>query len=240
MSEPFLARWSRKKIEAEREADREAAPASEPAAAETSRDHESSAAPPAQAADAENDQASQVDLAALPPIESIGPATDIRAFLQAGVPSELTRAALRRVWTSDPTIRDFIGIAENQWDFASETGVPGFGPLKAIDEVRRLAAQVASEVERSAPAVDPAEPATASEQPLESIDSKSAEAGLDAKREDIAAISQDQRRQNEPPSPAAASIVQRNEADAAPQNENQKDEHSALPTRRVHGRALPE
>ena len=69
------------------------------------------------------------DPASLPPIESIAADTDIIAFLGAGVPAELTRAALRRAWTNDPAVRDFIGIAENQWDFNDPDAIPGFGPL---------------------------------------------------------------------------------------------------------------
>ncbi len=81
------------------------------------------------------------DPASLPPIESITAGSDIRAFLQSGVPADLTKAALRRVWTTDPAIRDFIGIAENQWDFTDPTAMPGFGPLEATDDVRELVAQ---------------------------------------------------------------------------------------------------
>jgi hypothetical protein len=83
-----------------------------------------------------------IDLTELPPIESITATTDIRAFLAPGVPLELTRAALRRAWVVDPKIRSFIGIAENQWDFTAPETIPGFGPLKAIDDVRRLVADV--------------------------------------------------------------------------------------------------
>ena len=57
------------------------------------------------------------DLASLPSIESIAGDTDVGAFLQSGVPAELARAALRRAWANDPAIRDFVGVAENQWDF---------------------------------------------------------------------------------------------------------------------------
>jgi hypothetical protein len=73
------------------------------------------------------------DLASLPSIDSITADTDIVAFLKAGVPNELARAALRRAWTSDPAIRDFIGIAENQWDFNDPNGIFGFGPLDATE-----------------------------------------------------------------------------------------------------------
>src|ERR1700730_16737421 len=53
----------------------------------------------------------------VPSIESIVAESDVRAFLAPGVPPELTRAALRRAWSADPKIRDFIGLSENSWDF---------------------------------------------------------------------------------------------------------------------------
>ena len=76
------------------------------------------------------------DPASLPPIESIVASSDVRPFLAAGVPPELTRAALRSAWAADPAIRDFVGIAESQWDFNQADAIPGFGPL-AIAEYRR-------------------------------------------------------------------------------------------------------
>src|ERR1700756_5749582 len=54
------------------------------------------------------------DPASLPSIDSIVADTDIVGFLQSGVPAELTRAALRQAWLTDPAIRDFIGVADNQ------------------------------------------------------------------------------------------------------------------------------
>jgi hypothetical protein len=87
------------------------------------------------------------DPASLPSLESIAADTDIGAFLRSGVPAELTRAALRRAWASDPAIRDFIGIAENQWDFNDPDGIPGFGPLLVTDDARAVLPQVSSELE---------------------------------------------------------------------------------------------
>ncbi|MEQ1612029.1 MAG: DUF3306 domain-containing protein, partial [Hyphomicrobiaceae bacterium] len=46
-------------------------------------------------------------------------------FLQKGVPDALQRMALRRMWSLDPAIRDFVEVAENQWDFNAVGGVPG-------------------------------------------------------------------------------------------------------------------
>ncbi len=76
----------------------------------------------------------------LPPIELINAASDVRAFLAPGVPEELTRAALRRAWATDPTIRDFVGLAENQWDFTNPDSIPGFGTLEFTDDIRRMVA----------------------------------------------------------------------------------------------------
>jgi Protein of unknown function (DUF3306) len=73
------------------------------------------------------------DPVSLPSIESIVADTDIRLFLREGVPAELTRAALRTAWSADPAIRDFVGIAENQWNFNDQACIPGFGPLEAAD-----------------------------------------------------------------------------------------------------------
>ncbi|MEA3134234.1 MAG: hypothetical protein QOG17_2080 [Gammaproteobacteria bacterium] len=79
------------------------------------------------------------DPASLPALQSITAGTDIRSFLGSSVPVELTKAALRRAWVTDPAIRDFIGIAESQWDFNDPTAMPGFGPLIAGNDFQGLA-----------------------------------------------------------------------------------------------------
>jgi Protein of unknown function (DUF3306) len=84
------------------------------------------------------------DPASLPSIGSITADTDIVAFLKSGVPTELTRAALRQAWISDPAIRDFIGIADNQWDFNDPNGISGFGRLDATESGVTFLAQVSS------------------------------------------------------------------------------------------------
>jgi len=70
----------------------------------------------AQAESAADVPADQALITALPPIESIGPGSDIRCFLAPGVPVELTRAALRRAWVVDPAIHDFVGLSEDPQD----------------------------------------------------------------------------------------------------------------------------
>jgi hypothetical protein len=139
MSEPesFLARWSRRKAES---GERQVSPA-EPAPADGEAKPDGQEASPA-SPPVTGEPAADFDPASLPPIESIAAGADIRPFLQSGVPAELMRAALRRAWTTDPAIRDFVGIAENQWDFNDPTAMPGFGPLTAADRAATLAAQM--------------------------------------------------------------------------------------------------
>src|SRR5262249_4381584 len=106
------------------------------------------------------------DVAQLPPLDSIGPETDIAAFLRKEVPPDLTRAALRRAWTSDPAIRDFVGLVENGWDFNDPSAMAGFGTISA-EEVVRLAGKVIEALPEAAPENQTKE-ASASERKLAS------------------------------------------------------------------------
>jgi hypothetical protein len=85
------------------------------------------------------------DPSTLPPIESISASSDIRAFLAPGVPEGIKRAALRRAWIMDPAIRDFVGVAENQWDFNKPGSIPGFGSLELTPELCRIVASLFSD-----------------------------------------------------------------------------------------------
>jgi len=137
--ESFLARWARRKRGAARKA--------HTGPKKTGCD----AAPEVAASLPPEETQLLLDPASLPPIDSIGAGSDIRPFLSASVPADLTRAALRRAWSVDPAIRDFVGLSENSWDFNALGGVPGFGSLTAED-ARRLLARVMGEKEASDPA----------------------------------------------------------------------------------------
>ena len=94
------------------------------------------------------------DPASLPTIESVGAESNIRAFLEAGVPDDLARAALRRVWSLDPAIRDFVGLSENSWDFNAPGAMAGFGPIDG-EEVGRLLTRLLGEPDTKAAALHP-------------------------------------------------------------------------------------
>ena len=143
--ENILARWSRRKLDAVAGRGRPSAePSMEPSA--TEKEGTGMEAPPATRPDRNAPAPEAFDPASLPPIESITADTDIRCFLRSGVPVELTRSALRRAWTTDPAIRDFVGIAENQWDFNDPAAIPGFGLLRATD-VASLAGKFLSDAD---------------------------------------------------------------------------------------------
>lgn len=100
----------------------------------------------------------EFDVASLPPIELIGAGTDISAFMQTGVPSALRHAALRRAWSTDPAIRDFMGPTENYWDAAGPDGmIPGFGELDPGLDVKRMVAELFGETPQDRPQPEPDE-----------------------------------------------------------------------------------
>ena len=151
--ENFLTRWSRRKLEP---AD-EKVPSQPPQATDAPTVNEDAAKP----APVPQGQATlEFDLSKLPSLDSIGAGTDITAFLQAGVPSALRHAALRRAWSSDPAIRDYIGPNENFWEGVGMDNVPGFDALDPSVDVKKLVAQVFGDAEPM-PRTDDSAPAEA-------------------------------------------------------------------------------
>jgi hypothetical protein len=180
----------------------------------------------------------------LPPIETITAESDIRAFLAPGVPPELTRAALRRAWAADPKIRDFVGLADYDWDFNAPGAMTGFGSLEMTDELRQQIARMvggnlANEATDS-PAQTSAEvqgkPAPA-ETSTESV-ATAAEMSTQHVQSD-AGTSQNERigAQNEPHNSEA--LPQRSKVDIASRNSSENTNNDQLIEKRLHGRALP-
>jgi hypothetical protein len=144
----FLERWSRKKIDAEREAPAPAkADAKDVPPAAEIRQPERQAKNDTKIPDKAASKP-EFDLASLPSLDSITAVTDVRAFLAPGVPTELARAALRRAWAADPAIRDFKGLAENAWDFTDPNAMPGFGALPPGTDIKKMLAQIFGDGEK--------------------------------------------------------------------------------------------
>lgn len=245
--ENFLERWSRRKIEAERQAPDVAGEQAPARASETNDDDKAPAsAPNAPTEPARNDKASApsdtepvFDITKLPSLESITAATDVRAFLAPGVPAELTRAALRRAWITDPAIRDFKGLAENDWDFTDPKAMAGFTDLPADFDVEKVIAQIFGEKDKIADQPTEAAPdrTVASMQPSEQPRkiASADEAQPVAAEGAIAA----ETAEPEPAPPIEIGFVQRND-NTAMHNSSSIDEQEKAKTRRTHGRALPQ
>jgi Protein of unknown function (DUF3306) len=137
-NEEFFARWSRRKREANQVGEAEPEPAKP---VETHSTPDGAMAAPAHP---------EVDVSSLPSLDSIDAATDITAFLRKGIPQDLTRAALRRAWTADAAIRDFVGLAENAWDFNDPDAMPGFGQLDCSEtELSELVGRIVGDVQQA-------------------------------------------------------------------------------------------
>jgi len=154
----FLSRWSRRKRALERGED-----APEPAPTEPEAPPTLEVACPVEApAVAEP----EFDPASLPPIHTLEASSDFTPFFKAGVPSALRHAALRRAWTADPLIRDYMGSLDYGWDFNTPGGLPpGFSNTLAEtgEALRKLISQAIGEIEpeeEQPPEIAPAEPLT--------------------------------------------------------------------------------
>ncbi|MFD1912958.1 DUF3306 domain-containing protein [Halodurantibacterium flavum] len=138
-TEPFLTRWSRtKRAEAASETgepppdDPDGHPAPTPSAEEDEAAH-----PEATPEDPE------LNLPELPDIETLGPDSDYRVFMRAGVPAALRTAALRKAWVA----RDAIAAHRPMVEYAWDTNAPGYGALRPGDDV---AATIATLIRRYA------------------------------------------------------------------------------------------
>jgi hypothetical protein len=253
MSEPenFIARWSRRKREAAQEpaAAQDAEATKPPAALDAAV--ESVRAPEDQggARDVESAQGgagepAACDLTKLPPIETITAESDIRAFLSPGVPPEMTRAALRRAWAADPKIRDFVGLADYDWDFVTPGAITGFGSLEVTDELRR---EVERMVGRSLGGEDGEQPAPTAakgqaDRPLVETSAESdATTGTAPTRESKSnrGKSESDRVGSESERHNSTPVLQCNKADTASQYDPTKPDNDQVIAKRSHGSALP-
>ncbi len=200
--EGFLSRWSRRKR----------------GAAEESPTEPVEAAPPAPPAACPIPEVPEIDPATLPPIEELTAESDFSLFLRPGVPAALRGAALRRMWSLDPAIRDFIGPVDYQWDFNTPGGLPlGFAG-ELVGDVKKLLAQAIGQgtEEDEAPAAEPSAPGdeVVGDEPAESVVAGPAPADPPVVTEEAAVTIADE--------PAAA-----------------PEEPPPAPPRRRHGGALP-
>jgi hypothetical protein len=197
--EGFLSRWSRRKrAVVEGRAPEEPAPPAEAPLPVTVPE-----------AEVEADVEDEFDLASLPPVESLTIESDFKAFLHRKVPLDLRAAALRRAWSLDPAIRDFIGPADYAWDFNAPDGVPGFALELGGDAMKLLSHALGLD----APIPKPEAPAEGDSAP------------------ELPALAEEPGQQMAPESPGLAIAEAAPEAGTAPEVPEERP--------RRHGSALP-
>lgn len=111
--EPFLKRWARRKAAS---ADPATAEADSAPTAANIASAEPEGALPAAAPDDDAD-AADTDLAALPDIDSLDETSDFSVFMGNGIPEELQRRALQKLWRLDPAFSHIDGLLEYGEDF---------------------------------------------------------------------------------------------------------------------------
>ncbi len=210
--ESFLTRWARQKQDAAR-------PKTAPM-------------PPPEAAAPEPEP--EVDLTKLPRIEDLTVDSDITGFLRKGVPEALQKLALRRMWALDPAIRDFVEVAENQWDFNAPGGIPGlFQDLAEGTDISVWMAQATQTVLVEKTTTADAATVSASDQDAapQQIETTHAAAGDPSGPQVALAVPVPA----DAPAPATEPVENAQISDAS-----QRDTKLAKqPTRRRHGGALP-
>lgn len=117
----FLSRWSARKAEARAKTgseDKQPAPEQLP---------EQQVQPP-------------VDPAELPPIDELTEDSDYTPFLRKGVPETMRKAALRKLWVTEPSVVNYRPLVEYAW----HENEPGFGPLLPTDNVQDMLERIFS------------------------------------------------------------------------------------------------
>lgn len=148
--EGFLSRWSRRKRDAVEHPLAEAVPDASLAEGTLPEAPTEDQLPPGHAA-CPIPEVPEIDPASLPPVESLTIESDFGQFLRPGVPTLLRNAALRRMWSLDPAIRDYIGPVDYQWDFNTPGGLPFGFSNELVGDVSKLLAQAIGKIEELAP-----------------------------------------------------------------------------------------
>lgn len=229
----FLARWARRKAETQTGDPHPEVP---PQAASKDVDDESTSPHPSRLASlAPQDEGLSPEelearLATLPKLEDITPSTDITGFLQSWVPGALREAALRRAWSSDPRIANFIEVADYQMDWNIPGGAPGCGPLEPDFDVQGFLKNLFAEADGKGKFSPPRD---LESQPVENVTS---EVGAAAQQGPTASLTQDlDDGENRGEKPVFSDV----EPHAAAQQNDPEPPSELPPRRRSHGRALP-
>lgn len=167
----------------------------------------------------------------LPSLDDITPGANVSAFFGKHVPEALRNAALRKLWVTDPEIRDFIEMADYQWDFANPDSIPGWSSkLEGVDissMIDRIFGQVPAAKEATEP--QPDQPADGSSNPSESEPVAESSLGKNADIADIPDTSGNAVRLSDGPGESHVA-VQNNLSESSPYVAHKRRHGGALPS----------
>jgi Protein of unknown function (DUF3306) len=214
----FLSRWARRKQESTTitgDNFSESSPRGDPAGSELNSDaHHRQVQGEVKGGDA--------DLP-MPSLDDITPGGDVTAFFAKHVPEALRTAALRKLWVTDPEIRNFIEMADYQWDFNNPDSIPGWASKLENVDVKAMAERIFGMIQ----------PVPADAQAEDSSECAPNAPHLDGLREDPVSVVESA------PSPIHATMVESAPDDhCAVQNIASNSSIYATPRKR-HGGALP-
>ncbi len=164
----FVARWSRRKLEAEAP---EEAPAPDPQAEQAAAD----------AAAVEKTDAEILEELDLPDPDEMQPGDDFSAFMAKAVPTRLRNRALRRLWRSNPVLANLDQLNDYDGDF-TDAATAGQVVETAYRVGRGFADRVAALAEEK-----PAESSADNDPPAEAAEEAAPEADETARLADDAA-----------------------------------------------------
>ncbi len=119
-TEGFLSRWSQRKQAVEQAS---VEPTEAPQALDGAREEGAEHLPEPAAVDSTTGEATKVDPADLPDIDSLDADSDFTVFMDKGVPEAVTRRALRRLWRLDPVFGHLDGLNDYDLDYTDAATV---------------------------------------------------------------------------------------------------------------------
>jgi hypothetical protein len=141
------------------------------------------------------------------------------------------------MWVADPKIRDFIGIAENQWDFTVQGATPGFDLAPPTGDVARLVADIFNPKSADELAEQPEGAADASRDMVSEPNEKAAPDHISVNAEDVPHRDANAAEQSE--TVRRTQIADSGTSPTALQQDDAPQDDSPPAVRRSHGGAMP-
>lgn len=120
----------------------------------------------------------------LPDLATMGNESDFSVFMQAWVPEDLRRDALRRLWTVDKSVIEHVPLADYALDYNTPGAAPGYGTIvttaEMVADVARMMGKAAFPEKQAESDVGEAAPAAHAEGAAEPLESQAETAGADA------------------------------------------------------------